>query len=722
MTEATAPTPSPRVYTTGSLAETDLQMVTQLVAYLATNPFAYESHVQLINTLHKGLLNHIRHHSTSSRPGDPHTYDLLRELQSARESMNSRFAMGEDLWADWIQDRILLARSLNDRVALMELCQKAVEEEMTSSKLWLIYAQWMLSLYKNTHANDERVSSIGTAPRGEGWSEDDANIAADIFGWAQLMSVWKRGAQETAWRINDSQLLWDPYTELLLQELASSTSHEAVLQVQEHFLIRLQIPHATWDQTSQLYSTFVSTYDSVNYEVTMIDMNKMCSGAKQKYEWRDFKELNILRASQIGDQESELRAFYEYIDYELSLNRKKHAFDFDLANALYQRATLRFPAQTDLWEAYIMFMTEEITSHGNLEISTLPVLEKATRHCPWSGVLWSQYLLAAETNSLPFYNCEEIKHKATSTGLLEAGGMDEVLKVHTAWCGFLRRRAFRPDSTEEDQDVAEVGIRSALEDVETQGRNKFGNQYPGDPQYRLEKIYIKYLTQCRSWGSARDQWRKLISRQGDSYDFWIRYYIWEMTTWSKLAYNESEQHVGRTMRPTEATQVLQQALKRPNLDWPEKLLEIFQYHCEDHEDAKTLQSVGSQIYKIKKSVAKRREKEHEAARAYAVQQEQHVQQGEQDAIHATEDHGTAGKRKRDHMAEDGPSKRSRPEEIDESEPQVQQQDLAALKRDRENSTIVVRNLPTDTSETRIRQYFRDVREGIRLEGLLLTSF
>jgi len=33
---------------------------------------------------------------------------------------------------------------------------------------------------------------------------------------------------------------------------------------------------------------------------------------------------------------------------------------------------------------------------------------------------------------------------------------------------------------------------------------------------------------------------------------------------------------------------------------------------------------------------------------------------------------------------------------------------STVKRDRENATIVVKNLPPETTETRVRQYFRDV--------------
>ena len=53
-----------------------------------------------------------------------------------------------------------------------------------------------------------------------------------------------------------------------------------------------------------------------------------------------------------------------------------------------------------------------------------------------------------------------------------------------------------------------------------------------------------------------------------------------MSTWGKLAYAEDG---AKPLRPSEATKVLRQALKRPKLDWPERLLEVFQYHCEDHE-------------------------------------------------------------------------------------------------------------------------------------------
>lgn len=706
MTDGPAETPSPRRYSTKALSETDLQNVTQLVEYLAANPFAYDSHVQLIKILHQGLLNHCQVQA-------PASYDLLQDLQSARETMSSRFALGEDLWAEWIQDQILLASSLEDRISVMELCLKGVEEEPSSSKLWLLYGQWMLSLYKQANPHDQSVSAMGTIPSRQALSEEDRMVAREVFSWPQMMEVWKRAEQETRWRINDSHLVWDIWTELLMLELASSPLQDAINDTQYHFINRLQTPHATWDQTFQAYSNFVSRYDNAQYEVTMVTANRLGSDAKQTFSLRETREFEIMRASEKNDKDAELRAYSDYIDWELSQSRKKHCFKFELANAIYQRATLRFPSNSELWEGYAMFLVEEITTHRRRDMSALPILDKAARHCPWSGTLWSQLLLSAETRNLPFPDIGDIKHKATSTGLLDAGGLEEVLKVSTAWCGFLRRRAFHQDSTDEDMDVAEVGIRSAIEDMDNMGRTKYGPKYQGDPEYCLEKIYIRYLTQSRNWEGARESWKKLISKKGDSYEFWLRFYLWEMNTWSKLVYIETDPNGGgRPFKPTEATKVLQQALRRPNLDWPEKIIETLQHHCEDNEDADELQSSVAQVFKAKRAVQKRREKEayaaYEKAQAEAFQQQQQIQQ---DLASFQDDSQIPSKRKREDADEAGFSKKSRPDVVESTEQQVEEQHLALppiVKRDRENATVVVKNLPPETTETRLRQYFRDV--------------
>ncbi|MCJ1381882.1 Splicing factor [Xylographa soralifera] len=706
MQDAHSQTPPPRIYSAPSLSQSESETIAQLFGYLSENPYAYESHVQLVSLLHRGLVNHVYpSNKDSATPyGDPHTYTLLPDLQTATEAMDARFALGEDLWAERMQAQKWLAVTLEDCLGVMETGQKAVSEETGSTKLWLLYGDWMLLLYNMAHRSNKYFVPMDVATdKSSSWSEEDKLVAAEAFGKKQILDIWHQAAEDTKFRINDSHLIWDRYMDLLLQDLSQSKSREAVPSIKEQFVARLQTPHATWDQTFQTFSTFISTYDNALYEVTMVAVNRESANARQKYEAREIFEIKLQRAIDNLDKSTEWTATTEYLDWERSQSRRNKVSSFEPANSLYQRAILRFSTDTSLWEDYSMFLVDE-SEHQHHSIAMLPLLERACRHCPWSGTLWSMYLQEAECEHRPFTDIGEIKHKATSTGLLDAGGMEEVLKVLTAWCGFLRRRAFQQDSTDEELDVAEVGIRSAIEDMETLGRQKYGNDYKGDPQYRLERIYIKYLSQSHNWQAARDTWKSLISRHGDSYEFWLRYYNWEMLTWGK--HSPVDNRVPDEV-PHEATKVLRQAVRRQHLDWPEKVMDTFLHHCEDHESVVELQLAVNQTRKAMKSVTKRREAEALEAAELAKQQQQSMLSAE----YATQNTLPNGKRKRDGAETDENSaKKSRADIIETQEITMEEQNIStqpALKRDRENSTVIVKNLPFETTEKRVRHYFRD---------------
>ena len=704
MTDGSSDGPSPRRNPPSALTEADTETVAQLLRGLEANPFAYDLHVQLISLLRQGLQAYI--HSN----GVAQTRDLLslsQGLDDARETMQNRFALGEDLWADWLQDQVQLMNSPEDCPTMIGLCERAVEEEPNSTKLWELYGQTALYIYKKGPQQETKVSDIGSMAIDGPWADGDENI--EVVDWGQVLDVWQRGAQETTWRLNDSHVLWDTYTKLLLRELETSgTSTEAVAKVQDHMLSRLKIPHATLNDTFGTYSNFISTYNSDNYEDTMVAANQLRGGPQTKYVAREDLEFSMLRADQTGDRTTQLQAYYDYLEHEVSQSRKKNAYDFRLVNALYQRATLRFPTVVELWEGYVMFLIEE-TAHAPREVQVFDVLKRATRHCPWSGSLWSQLILTAEHKKFSFTEVEEIKHSATSSGLPDVGGMEEVLKVHTAWCGFLRRRAFDEISTDEDMDVAEVGIRSSIENMETLGKEKFGKSYQGDPEYRLEKIYIKYLSQCRKWDSARDVYKSLVERKGNDYNFWIRYYLFEMGSWVRHAVTDHSPNGHGFVKPREATKVLARAMNRQKLDWPEKIIDTYQYHCEDNEDAEYLQISIAQIYKARKTVQKRREKE--ALEVYEATQATALQQPQQDVTMTMGDSEQLNKRKWEDDTEPTNSKKLRSEIPEDVEPQVEEQRPSApsiLKRDRENSTVLVQNLAVGVEEARLRQYFRDV--------------
>ena len=707
MPDAPLQTPPLKTYASPSVSGDDLQMISRLVSELAENPVDLNRHTQLVKLLHKGLRSHIK--SSSSLPGrDPHEYELLEDLQHARDAMHARFAMGEDLWMDWLEDQKSLARTIDEVIGVIESFKNAVVEESGSVRLWSLYGDYILLLYESSH-NLETINGENTDVVQE-WSEEDKAVAREVFTWQQTMVVWEQAVTDVQWHIAKSHLIWDRYMELSLQEISVSPSPQAIDTAKAKFTNRLRIPHATWDQTFQSYSTFVTRYDNAHYEGIMSSTSQVGGQVKKFYELRDVFETKLQRASEANNTAIESQIYTEYINWELGQPRKKKGFSsevrFDIINALFQRTTLRFPSNASLWEDYVMYIDDETNSHQRRKVSSLPILARASLHCPWSGSLWSLYLLVAESQSLSTEEIGHIKHKATSSGLLDAGGMEEILKVHTAYCGYLRRKAFLPDATDEDLDVAEVGIRSAIEDMETLGRQKHGAEYQGDPQARLERIYITYWSQSHNWQAARDTFENLVPRRGNSYEFWLRYHFWEFYVWGKHVENRNNEV--EINFPRKATEVLRKATMSTNLDWPETILDKYLAHCEDHEDIDQIQSATVYVSGAKKALAKLREAE--ARETYVATQKLLDQQ--QEVAHSDIATGSAKRKREDEVPDAGQllNKKSRPDidaDIQASPEDAKLEEAPMAKRDRENATIVVQNLPPTTNEPKLRQYFRD---------------
>ena len=701
MTEAWKTT-SRTDFSNTSLPEEAQKNAQILAKYLQTNPYAHGSHVHMIKLLHQGFVQHVYPPEDPETHGDPHAYDLLEDLRAARETMDKLFAMGEDLWADWIQDESTLARNIEERIGVMEKCVKAVQEEYGSTKLWVTYGEWVLYCYESVQNRPQAMDSRLL-------SEDDKIVGREVFTWQLVLDTWKEGAEQTKWRMQDSHLVWDRYITLVLDDMKASNSQELAVAVRGMFEERLQVPHASWDTTFQNYSTFITTYFNQNYEDIMMATSRAGAVAKNFWQAREPIETRIQQAQDSDDQLAEYRAFSEYVAYE-EVQIEKRRSTPEALNAVYERAALRFPSDSNLWEDQIMFIVDE--SYQNRNISApIPVLERATRHCPWSGSLWSQYLLSSEMAGVPFTQTEEIKHKATNTGLLDVGGIDEVLKVHTAWCSYLRRRACRADASDEDHDVAEMGIRSSIENFQELANNKIGKGCKPDSYYRLQRIYIKFFSESQSWDSAREVYRGLAAEQGDSAEFWLRFYVWEMMRWARLVSNEPSLTGGPPKRapPQYATGVLKEGIQRPNLDDPDRLIGTLINHCEDHEDAEELQLAMIEVRKRQKVLATQRGAEAAIAASTAAAQVQQVREEQVERADAVANGLHIGKRKREDDQEESvelnKKAKAQPNGALHTETPVPEEQKA--KRDRENATILVQHLPQDITETRVRQFFRD---------------
>lgn len=668
--------PPPKEFVASSLSEPELLHLKELSASIRSNSFDFQSHVAFVNLLHKGFVNHVQSGQ------DAASYELLEDLRQAREAMDRNFPVGEALWLDWLNDESLLAQNMDHRFVVVRLFERAVQDEPSSVPLWKLYGDYWYQLFVASYGDDGDNAAT--------WSVKDKALGKEVFMWKSVRVKWDAAYQNTRWRLNDSNVIFDRYLEILLADENSHSTPQKVEEIGNMFNERLlKEPHATWDETAQAYSTFITNhYSAAAYEQVMSDLTRLSTQVKNMYKQREMYEDRIEQAKSSGDSDAEWQAYSKYLEWEVT---GKGPFSFPIINSLYQRATIRFATDSTLWTDYVEFLMQ----NPNKDVPLRSVLDRATRHCPWSGDLWSHRILTLEAEGENFKAIEEVKHRATANGMLDAGGMEELIKVSLAWCGCLRRRAFEPGAADDAIDIAEMGLRSALEHVRKIGERKYGNEYRGDPQFRLERIHIKFLTQRGELDVAREIWKNLVQAHANSYDFWYRYYIWEMVIWSKFAVRTSSEPAHQLQTPSGATAVLSHALQyHATMDWPEQLVQMFLNHCEQHESIQQLRTSIIDGRKISALITKRREKESAERAAYYEQQQQQIAQ---DQTTETEPEGS-GKRKRDsEVFKDQPSKKAKGDDQKTEQP----------KRDREHTVVIVKNIPLEATETNVASFFRD---------------
>ena len=709
MAEAPSQTPPPRVVAAPSLSDADQKVITDLENYLAKNSYAYDSHVQLINLLHQGFVAHVYNEAGDS-VRNPAEYSLLSDLRQAREAMDSRFAVGETIWNDWLHDESLLAKAGEERMAVMELCQKAVSEEPSSVALWFFYGEYVMHTFS--------VANGQAAGDPNYWTEDDKIVCQAVFTREVVLDVWERAVRATEWRIDESSRIWDRYIDWIMAEFPENPTPSQVDQVNSMFMTRLQVPHSTWAETSSKFWPIVSKHNSNTWEEIMAATNEMALPAKEQYALRGEYELAVKRASESGDKTALYNVINDYLSWEAKNRRKgrKTHFNFEIRSALFERALLHFPTVVDWWLDYVDFLFTAKPESPTI----LPVLERATRHCPWSGDLWSRRLLQSEVEKRPYEEIGNVKHKATNSGLLDIGGMEEVLKVYGAWCSYLRRRAFDPENTDDEVDMADMGITGTLEDAQVAGKKIYGENYKGDPLFRLEKIHIKFLTEARRVNDARNVFERLLQTHASSAEFWLKYSYFEFMIWAHDRMSEGVRIETPENAPHSSTALLRRALQQKNLDWPEKIIEAYSNHYRHHESAQAAQRAEVELRTANHYLQIRRAKEAEEAAAASEAVAVNTQPRQNGLETILEEAPALNKRKRDDEPQQDSGdmvKRSKTTEdvTTTPVPEPSASASAQLKRDREHNTITVKVLPKDITEKRIRQFFKDCGDILSIE-------
>jgi RNA recognition motif-containing protein len=668
--------------------------VTELLGYLSSNPYAYDQHVQLVGLLHKGFIAHTfssdrNEHSPSAIYAK--NYSLLSEMRQAREALDTRFAVGEDIWHDWLSDEALIATSTEERITVTELFQRAVQDEQMSVKLWLAYADWVSSNY---HACFDPSGSVHAE-----WNAETKAECQELFTKDTLRSILEQAVAATRWRIDESHLLWARLIPLVLDDLPTKPSADDFERMRTFFLQRMRIPHAESHLVEQAFWSAISVIPGIEWETVMDDAKQQSESAKAEMRRREDDEFSLQRSMQDYDHQAAKSAFEKYFLAE-KFRKPRGPFYHELRSALYERALLRFPTEAAWWLDYIDFA---IAASESDRTSLLPLIERATRHCPGSGELWSRRILRADVERRSRTDIEAIKHRATNSGLLDLGGMEETVKMLQQWCSYLRRHAFSRINLEDEVDTAEFGIMSALDDIHQAGKNIYGPDFPGDPLFRLEQVQIKFYTESRRPDEARRIYESLAQQPlyARSYDFWNKYYNWELWQWGYDRLVEKHRVETNENGPHRATIVVQKALAQKTLDLPGSVLELYLYHFQQHESAEKLQAalIDSRNFTIRLAKQAAREAT-EAAEAHA--QYTAAPPADQTSTEAREDLTTGEKRKRETDASTDRDDSIKKPKVAENESVAEDHG----KRNREHNTVSLKNLPVDATEEDIKTFFQ----------------
>ena len=297
---------------------------------------------------------------------------------------------------------------------------------------------------------------------------------------------------------------------------------------------------------------------------------------------------------------------------------------------------------------------------------------------------------------------EKVKNRAIDA--VSKVGEEPLLEVCFAWAGVSKRSILARSVREEEKGILLAELREYM-------KGGFRLRFYGsvianvylefrdlDPEARLDRLYIALCSQMQppDVDSARKTWKGIVAHEvrSKSAKLWLRYYQWEFQWGTKAA----------------AGAVLRHACsKAATVDDPTAIFDAYMGYVTEWGDTTDVEEAS---WKLRRW----REKVPLVPVAPVVGEVQAVTEAPLAMVPTVAEERPPAKRRRSIAREDEfpgspPNKKSRPEHQirsrEDGPTRQAKDDCTAPKRDRENTTVIVRNLPLDIKDLRLRQFFRD---------------
>lgn len=416
--------------------------IQQLELQVASNPYHYDSHVELVKLLRES--------------GD------LDRLRDAREGMNKIFPLTEELWLEWLKDEIPLACIPEQREKVAALFERAVKDYQ-SVRVWILYCQFMMDIMEGEDSLQAVRSTFEKALTAAGLHVTEGS------------SIWE-GYRELEMEILESleQIVTEETKESMAEKISSQK--ERVMSV---FKRQLAVPLLGMQATLREFEDWLE--DSVP-DAIMIAYEKALAKLEECLPFEDA----------LGSaQPPKTTEFKSYLEYELTKG------DPARIQCLYERAMKENCLVGDMWTDYTSYLD------STLKISSvvLPVHERAVRNCPWVSLLWQNYMRALERNKQDGNKVKETLDTALGCGF---SGSDDYLQLWHCYCDYMRRRV--EDWGEDSQSVKDLreNFKTATEYLQNYFGND-GDPTNLLERYwaRIEAFHCNNISECqRLWDNV----------------------------------------------------------------------------------------------------------------------------------------------------------------------------------------------------------------------------
>ncbi len=316
--------------------------VKELDQILAADPSNYQAHVDRVAAL-QALAE-------------------LERLREAREEFSKVYPLSPELWLQWLEDERGLANTDQEKERVFALFQRATRDYV-SPDIWLEYCQFSLC-------------GLGT-----------------VEGASRAREVFEAAVAAVGLHVAKGALIWEAYREFesALLSLAGTEKEKKTQKerVDKLFRRQLTVPLLDMDSTFEEYREWLGGRDPDR------SVTAAFKEALRLLKEREELETDLLKmeagVENAEVQEARLRRYDDYFGLE-----KKAGLPVRV-RSLCERRITRHCLEPRVWTEYLRYLDSTFKDAD----ASLPVYERASRNCPWSGEIWVSYLRCLERHGRP---------------------------------------------------------------------------------------------------------------------------------------------------------------------------------------------------------------------------------------------------------------------------------------------------------------------------------